>query len=38
MLTISKEIAKADILVNATLVGMKPNDGVSLVTNSLLRL
>ncbi len=28
---LAQEIASADILANATLVGMKPNDGVSLV-------
>ena len=34
---LAEEIAKADILVNGTLAGMKPMDGVSLVDKSLLR-
>lgn len=34
---LTEEIASADILVNATSVGMKPNDGVSLVDKKLLR-
>ncbi|MGO5052124.1 shikimate dehydrogenase [Lachnospiraceae bacterium LCP25S3_G4] len=34
---LAEEIATADILANATLVGMKPNDGETLVDKSLLR-
>lgn len=34
---LAEEIANADILVNGTLVGMKPNEGVSLIDKSLLR-
>ena len=34
---LSAEIASADILANATKVGMKPNDGVSLVDPEMLR-
>lgn len=34
---LAKEIAEADILVNGTTVGMKPNDGISLIDKSLLR-
>jgi shikimate dehydrogenase len=34
---LAEEIAKADILVNATLVGMKPNDGISLIDKNMLR-
>lgn len=34
---LASEIASADILVNATKVGMKPNDNVSLVDVGLLR-
>lgn len=34
---LAEEIASADILVNATSVGMKPNDGISLVDKKLLR-
>lgn len=34
---LAEEIAAADILVNATSVGMKPNDNATLVDKSLLR-
>ena len=35
--TLREEIAKADILVNATLAGMKPQDDISLVDPSMFR-
>ena len=35
--TLREEIAKADILVNATLMGMKPYDDISLVDPSMFR-
>ncbi len=35
--TLRKEIAKADILVNATLMGMKPYDDISLIDPSMFR-
>ena len=34
---LAAEIAAADILINATSIGMKPNDGETLVDKSLLR-
>ena len=35
--TLREEIAKADILVNATLMGMKPYDDISLIDPSMFR-